>query len=142
MSQQPRLLTATNFVVLYYDRCQWADYFDSQGVEYAFYSAANAAAIQEARREAAAARLAHVESANDSDEEDDEDVNSHLEPSDSVSDNEMSDSSSEFHHDDDYFSAEEDTPDGRDARAKVLSVVELEDWFEKMAPDLSGGQPF
>jgi len=30
----------------------WADYFDTQGVCYAFYSAANAVALQEAKREA------------------------------------------------------------------------------------------
>jgi hypothetical protein len=34
-------------------RCLWANYFDSQGIHYAFYSAANAITLQEARREAA-----------------------------------------------------------------------------------------
>ena len=37
-----------------------------------------------------------------------------------------------------YFSAEEDTPDGQDPRARVLSVLELEDLFLRTAPDLSG----
>lgn len=35
-----------------------------------------------------------------------------------------------------YFSADEDG-DGQDPRAKILSVVELEEMFLKMAPDLS-----
>lgn len=38
-----------------------------------------------------------------------------------------------------YFSAEEETVEGQDPRAKVLSVLELEELFVKMAPDLSGG---
>ena len=36
-------------------RRQWADYFDSQGIQYAFFSAANATALQQARRDALAA---------------------------------------------------------------------------------------
>ncbi len=36
-----------------------------------------------------------------------------------------------------YFSAEEETEEEQHPRAKVLSVVELEALFEKMAPDLS-----
>lgn len=42
---------------------------------------------------------------------------------------------SDFSH---YFSAEEDTADGQDPRARVLSVLELEDLFLKTAPNLSG----
>jgi len=40
--------------------------------------------------------------------------------------------------DDMYFSAEEDTEDGQDPRAKVLTVQELENMFMYMAPPLSG----
>jgi large subunit GTPase 1 len=36
-----------------------------------------------------------------------------------------------------YFSAEEETEEGQDPRAKVLSVVELEELFQKLAPDLT-----
>lgn len=36
-----------------------------------------------------------------------------------------------------YVPTEEDTPDGRDPRTKVLSVLELEDLFISAAPDLS-----
>ena len=39
-------------------RRQWADYFDSQNIRYAFFSAANATAIQQARRDALAAQEA------------------------------------------------------------------------------------
>ncbi|KAF4623268.1 hypothetical protein D9613_002142 [Agrocybe pediades] len=103
-------------------RRQWADYFDQQGIVYAFYSAANAAAIQKARKEAAEA----LERANQ-------------ETGDEESSNEDSDQPSDGDSDDDdvYFSAEEDTEDGQDPRAKVLTVQELEDMFMKMAPPLT-----
>ena len=108
---------------------QWADYFDQQGIHYAFYSAANATALQQARHdaiEAAARALEAVE--NDSEEESSDDGEG---PEDSVTE---SGSEEEDH----YFSAEEDTEEGQDPRAKVLSVVELEELFHKYAPELSG----
>jgi large subunit GTPase 1 len=36
-----------------------------------------------------------------------------------------------------FVPTEEDTPDGRDPRTKVLTVLELEDLFISAAPDLS-----
>ncbi|KAF7306758.1 Kinase-like protein [Mycena indigotica] len=114
-------------------RCQWADYFDQQGVKYAFFSAANAAALQEARRE----QLVRQENVMASETEDvDEDWESGDEdslPNESESDQES--------HDDAYFSAEEDTPEGQDPRAKVLSVLELEGLFQQTAPPLTGQLP-
>lgn len=110
---------------------QWADYFDQQGIHYAFYSAANAAAIQQARRDAAEAAARALEEAESPDEEessDDEEA-----PEDSASE-------VESEEEDKYFSAEEDTEEGQDPRAKVLSVVELEELFHKYAPELSGMQ--
>ncbi|KAF8973587.1 P-loop containing nucleoside triphosphate hydrolase protein [Flammula alnicola] len=114
-------------------RVQWADYFDQQGIHYAFYSAANAAAIQQARRDAAEA-LARAEeeqsredSSSDEESEDEEQPRAPHSP----------DSEDESEEEDMYFSAEEDTEEGQDPRAKVLSVLELEEMFEKMAPDLS-----
>ena len=100
-------------------RTQWANYFDQQHVQYAFYSAANATAIQQARREAAGGSEA-LFSSDESDSEVDRDT------------------SGEYSEVDDeiYFSAEEDRED-RDPRAKILSVVELEEMFLKTAPDLS-----
>ncbi|KAJ7630761.1 hypothetical protein FB45DRAFT_793431 [Roridomyces roridus] len=110
-------------------RCQWADYFDQQGIQYAFFSAANAAALQQARREAA---LASEEAAGVENEEPEEPDDSTDEEDDSDDGESEYESADEF-----YFSEEEDSPAGRDPRAKVLSVLELEDLFQKMAPDLS-----
>ncbi|KAI0785077.1 P-loop containing nucleoside triphosphate hydrolase protein [Abortiporus biennis] len=139
------LLTATQ-------RRQWADYFDGQGIQYAFFSAANAAALQEARRDAELAAQQDAEEAASEDQEDDDDVSSvdsassesqHRtvpEAEDSRGDHDHSDADSEegnIAHFGVSFSAEEDTADGRDPRARVLSVLELEELFVKAAPDLS-----
>lgn len=51
------------------------------------------------------------------------------------SESESDASESEDEH---YFSAEEDTTDGQDPRARVLSVLELEELFIKSSPDLTG----
>jgi large subunit GTPase 1 len=59
-------------------RREWARYFESQGIEYAFFSAANAAALQAARAEAEAAAASaqydsgEEEEGEDSDSSDDE----------------------------------------------------------------------
>lgn len=109
----------------------WADHFDSQGIQYAFFSAANSAALQELRREMEAEK----ENAEDqggsleeeeegSEDEDEDESDDHL--------------SEEENHHHSYFTTEEDSPDGRDPRTKVLSVLELEDLFFRVAPDLSG----
>lgn len=50
-------------------RKEWAAYFEKHGIRYAFFSAANAAALQAAKEEAEA----ETEPANEEDEEDDED---------------------------------------------------------------------
>lgn len=118
----------------------WADYFDAQGITYAFFSAANAAALQEARREALAEEKRKAEAAEeaanhlyDSDEDEGE-----LVPDLNEEDEEDDSSESEESEDDHYFiPTEEDTPDGQDPRARVLSVLELEDLFIKTAPELS-----
>lgn len=126
----------------------WADYFDAQGITYAFFSAANAAALQEARREALAEEKRKAEAAEeaanhlyDSDEDEDE-----LMPSaatDDVDEEDTSDAddasseSDESEHNHYFIPTEEDTPDGQDPRARVLSVLELEDLFIKTAPELS-----
>lgn len=52
----------------------WARYFESKGIEYAFFSAANSAALQAARAEAeAAASLADYHSGEEEDEEEEDD---------------------------------------------------------------------
>ena len=105
---------------------QWADYFDQHAIQYAFFSAANAAALQIARKEA----LASPSNTDECRSEPEDDGDS-TQQSDSISSEDDADS-------DLYFSAEEDTPEGQDPRVKVLSVLELEDLFLKAAPSLSG----
>lgn len=46
------------------NRCLWANYFEAQGIQYAFFSAANAVALQIARREASEAQLQKERSMN------------------------------------------------------------------------------
>ena len=130
----------------------WADYFDSQGVHYAFFSAANAAAIQEARREAEAAAARAEEAAaaaaasaaskvsregkeddEGASEESDRDNGTPPESPDEKSDEESSEDESE----DGTFLPVDDGPDAQDPRTRVLSVLELEELFIKSAPDLS-----
>lgn len=128
----------------------WADYFDSQGVRYTFFSAANAVALQQARREALEyAPLQegqqddenhHEDSANDNEQQDHrkeegETVPALTPPS---SGDEGDDESGGSSGDEDYFSAEEDEEANQDPRARVLSVLELEDLLLKEAPPLSG----
>lgn len=116
----------------------WADYFDSQNVRYAFFSAANAAALQELRREAEAAKEEAENRENElvGSESDDEESDD----SDAEDENSSEEDAEENKHL--YQVTEEDNPDGRDPRAKVLSVLELEDLFLKTAPDLSSTSPF
>ncbi|KIJ46381.1 hypothetical protein M422DRAFT_29248 [Sphaerobolus stellatus SS14] len=139
-------------------RRQWADYFDQQGIAYAFFSAANATALQEARKAAEEAEQRALEeeeegTSTEESSEDEEDqpatqpttetsnasdphVNS-TDPEVPASDSE-SDSEEEDHTV--YFSAEDDD----DERTKVLSVAQLEDLFLRTAPKLppsSDGRP-
>lgn len=106
-----------------YSRSQWANYFDQYHVQYAFYSAANATALQQARKEAEEISET-LFSSDESESEANDDLSAEH-------------STSSISHDDLYFSAEEDGDD-RDLRAKILTVVELEEMFLKIAPDLSG----
>ena len=121
-------------MVIYSSRCQWADHFDQQGVKYAFYSAADAAALQQARRDAMEA-LNRAEAGQLSDgsefNEADDDGNANL-------DSEENCSEDGTDGDDMYFSAEEEEEDVQDTRARILSVQELEEMFIAMAPDLYG----
>ncbi|KAI1789785.1 P-loop containing nucleoside triphosphate hydrolase protein [Ganoderma leucocontextum] len=138
----------------------WANYFDERNVKYAFFSAANAAAIQEARREAAAAEAQRQEGAaqtpenveagsnedassqtplqGSGDADDDEESDDEA-PSDSEGGAEASssDESSDDEDDDGVFLPIEEGLEASDPRSKVLSVLELEDLFVRSAPDLS-----
>jgi large subunit GTPase 1 len=105
----------------------WADHFDGQNVRYAFFSAANATALQELRREMEATPEA-------AENEESAGIDSEEEGSDEEEDDNLSEEEDHHHS---YLTTEEDSPDGRDPRTKVLSVLELEDLFFKTAPDLS-----
>ena len=136
----------------------WADYFDEQNVNYAFFSAANAAALQDARREAAEveARLqehealastsvhdvpsnGHIEGqlpprVADGDMESGDAESDSSEKSQDLSDEEYSDEDSEYRG---TFLPIDQESDVQDPRIRVLSVLELEDLFVRSAPDLS-----
>jgi large subunit GTPase 1 len=128
-----------NIIELIGDSIQWADYFDQQQIEYAFFSAANATAIQLARREAAEAQSQRPESDAQETEEDLAPGDAkHVEESD---DEEAWSSEDNTESEGGYYSVEEEDPSEQDPRAKVLSVVELEDLFQRVAPPLAGKHP-
>jgi len=108
-------------------RRQWADYFDQQGLRYAFYSAANAAALQQARRDLTKI-LNRAEAEQESSEFGEAENDGRLGSVDNGSedDTEM------------YFSAEEEDENVQNPKARILSVQELEELFIEMSPDLSG----
>ncbi|KAH9948163.1 P-loop containing nucleoside triphosphate hydrolase protein [Amylocystis lapponica] len=119
-------------------RTQWADYFDEQGIQYAFFSAANATALQEARRamlvekeEDDLKQEQDMQDGEDADGSESEEEDASPSPSDgSLSDEESDD-------EDLYLTLEKVDQDVHDPRARVLTVLELEELFVKAAPDLS-----
>ena len=116
----------------------------------------NATALQEARRNALFAQQAQQEAeeqaaqeSHEGSEEDeeagdiDEQASGHATPppdTPDITDEEDELDDSDYSDNDGHvFSLnDEDTEDGRDPRARVLSVLELEDLFMRAAPDLSG----
>ena len=112
-------------------RRSWADYFDQHGVQYAFFSAANAAASQNATK-----RTETAQSDSSGGEEDEHEDS--LSPKAASPNSEPELSSSSYSDDVAYVSAADDSPDAQDSKTKVLSVIELEALFEKIAPDRSG----
>lgn len=117
----------------------WADYFDSQGIRYAFYSATNATARQEILREA----RDRATEANQRIESSEEDGEADIEESMLDADTSSTTSSASYDPIQAGSSDEEldlgSDEDTEDARTKVLSVLELEDLFIVSAPDSSGG---
>lgn len=108
-------------------------------------------ALQIARREAAEAQLQKEGSEQnsdneESDEEDDDPIHSPPESPNmshytdgalSKNGSESDEDSQHSDHEDAYFSADEDTLEDNDPRTAMLSVLELEDLFLRLAPDLS-----
>jgi large subunit GTPase 1 len=120
----------------------WADYFDQQGIQYAFFSAANAAVLQQARREPSD----HNSEYSDTEGTSMEDASSHqAREGEGGEDEQSSDEASEPPPSDELGVEEEidesieleDSPDDQDNRIRILSVRELEALFEKVAPDLA-----
>ena len=152
------------------NRKLWADHFDSQNVKYAFFSAANATALQEARREAAEAEARIREQQEEEDQVQTSrspkrasfeattsrvsTVPGSSEEAESGGDESASDEGQPTDSPDEEYSDDDDDDDERgaflpideeseaqDARTRVLSVLELEDLFVKSAPDLSSEYP-
>lgn len=131
-----------------FERLLWANYFDSLGIRYAFYSAASVVATQQARSgitrtESALLGGSHgVENKAESQEIAGDSSSpavrsTHPESPPSSDDSSIS-SISSSEHDDAYLSAEEYLQEDEDLKTKILSVRELENFFLKAAPDLSG----
>lgn len=119
----------------YPGRIKWADFFDAQGVQYVFYSAANIAAIQDVRRTAVdLGRNVSVSSRNGIDEQAEQVEIFPQRGSHHFLQNELGSDES----DDEYYSANESDDRDQDPRGKILSAAELEQTFVENAPDLSG----
>jgi large subunit GTPase 1 len=125
----------------------WADFFDARGVQYAFFSALNAAALQEARRnELAAEQLreeqlaaAEAKGTDESHGSPDGDRSGSDEWADEVDDNQEPYDDSDDSSDDDVrfdYTAEDGDAAAKDPRIRVLSVLELEGLFKQAAPNL------
>ncbi|KAJ7293403.1 P-loop containing nucleoside triphosphate hydrolase protein [Mycena rebaudengoi] len=99
-------------------RCLWADHFDEQGIK-----------LDETRYSRNNNRVPCLTDDEVPEEEEEEEEEEEYDSDD--------EDESDSDYEDFYFSAEEDSPEGQDPRAKVLSVLELEDLFERMAPDLA-----
>ncbi|KAG9090649.1 hypothetical protein FRC06_000944 [Ceratobasidium sp. 370] len=128
----------------------WADYFEKEGIQYAFFSAANAKALQEAKRlaeEASHAQEEHEtspasdESDNEAEAEAAEQQAETADPEPSHAQTSPNDSIEEpTTHDDPEIAAHHlpvDAGEADDPRTRVLSVLELEALFLSSAPDLS-----
>ena len=138
---------------LVYVRRIWADYFDSQGLRYAFYSATDATGRQEALQKALVVgeRTTAIDKAVEGnqqvafpgeDEEADEEGTQNADMGSSTPPDESYDSTgSEISDERVDLDSDEDLHGKEDPRSKVLSVLELEDLFIASAPDLSGGFP-
>ncbi|ESK98012.1 ribosome biogenesis gtpase [Moniliophthora roreri MCA 2997] len=127
-------------------RLQWAKFLGEQGVEYAFFSAANAAALQQARRDALATEEEEEEGEEEGEEEEEEMAEGntvqdrdHTEEDEEVDEDVELDAESD--DSDAFYSADEEGNESdeaaQDSRTRVLSVLELEELFIRIAPDLS-----
>ncbi|KAH9049549.1 P-loop containing nucleoside triphosphate hydrolase protein [Lactarius hengduanensis] len=129
-------------------RLIWADYFESQGIPYAFYSAAIATARQETLRATSAIEEPTTTPDPGSEESErgplsEKDASAHAENSigdedaSSAISSETSGSTLSASSREEDSGLDEDNAVDEDPRAKVLSVLELENLFIASAPELS-----
>lgn len=115
-------------------RIAWAEYFDANGVQFAFYSAAVAAALQDMPL-----REEGIRAAPSADDIDDSDEDGNHESDSPESENEEHLSSPESNDDEtEGSSQQEESEHDADPRTRVLTVKELEDLFIRSAPPLTG----
>ncbi|CUA74783.1 hypothetical protein RSOLAG22IIIB_11472 [Rhizoctonia solani] len=123
-------------------RREWADYFEKEGIQFAFFSAANAKALQEAKRLAEEAvddqpqqiTSDEIENQSEIDSEDQVVDATELHADESIEEaTPQTDTSVEIHP----HHLPVDASEADDPRTRVLSVLELEELFLSSAPDLS-----
>lgn len=151
-------------LLTYEQRCAWADYFEKEGITYTFFSAANAAALQEQaerQRRREAGLDSDYETDEESDEEEDEEEEDEEEEDEEEEEEEKEEEEKEDDEDDDEDWEDDETKDiskelkktsfaekptaatetqpeeVEDKRTRVLTVTELEDLFFATAPPLS-----
>ncbi|CAE6387482.1 unnamed protein product [Rhizoctonia solani] len=120
----------------------WADYFEKEGIQFAFFSAANAKALQEAKRLAEEATLDQPQQIEHNESEDQSEIDSEDEAVDKTGDSadesmEEATPEADTSVDIDPHHLPVDASEADDPRTRVLSVLELEELFLSSAPDLS-----
>ena len=121
-------------------RTKWADYFDANEVQFAFYSAMDAAALLEKDSSITTSALPKKQDGSQAGEEQEtrEDVEQGLEPPTSA-DSEDRQSSTDSRRGDNSSDSEDGSEEVEtDERIKVLTAKELEELFIESAPPLSG----
>ena len=120
-------------------RRAWADHLDKEGVQYAFFSAANAAALLEAKRQFAdVAESDDVRSRSSEESESTPSTPNEDDTSEEGSQRHPSQHHSREEDSEDEASEVEDIPteEIQDPRTRVLTVLELESLFLQAAPPL------
>ncbi|TXT15592.1 hypothetical protein VHUM_00095 [Vanrija humicola] len=132
-------------LLTYEQRSVWADYFEEHGITYAFFSAADAAALLEQAEK----QRRREEGLDDEDDDDDEDEDDEPEHDDEELDEEDDEEIEEDVEEEEDKQADEvakqleetklnnEPVEVEDIRTRVLTVTELEDLFISAAPPLS-----
>lgn len=129
-------------LLTYEQRSVWADYFEEHNITYAFFSAADAAALQEQAEK----QRRREEGLDDEDDDDDEDEDDEAEHDDEELDEEdeeeieedVEEEAGEVAKQLEETKLEDQEPvEIEDIRTRVLTVTELEDLFISAAPPLA-----